>query len=122
VEEISNHPAVLVLVGVFGRNAADAEDLSFDREIRRAVLSTSQLWPPTKLDVVGRSSGVELVQEASHSGKCWGKNSTGVATYQNDVRLGHGGLEHSELLGATLPRRPTDRHGRWDRCQRRRLF
>jgi hypothetical protein len=41
IEKVGYHPAVLVLVGIVGRNAANAEDLGVEREIGRTVLSTA---------------------------------------------------------------------------------
>jgi ribosomal protein L7/L12 len=41
IEKVGYHPAVLVLVGIVGGNAADAEDLGVEREVGRTVLLTA---------------------------------------------------------------------------------
>ncbi len=40
VEVIGHHPAVLVLIGILGRNTADANNLGVGRKIRRTMLPT----------------------------------------------------------------------------------
>lgn len=111
MEEIGNHPAIFVLVGVFRRDTADADNLSALREVRRAVLFdsisygyrtgeklknfyTSKPQNPNIWTLVDRQEGFD----------------TRGSTYQKQRHLGHSRLEHSELVGATFPRGLDDHH------------
>jgi hypothetical protein len=100
IEKVGYHPAVLVLVGIVGGNAADAEDLGVEREIGRTVLSTASA-------VASRCRGAAREP-------CLKAYEHFEATYQDEMCLGHGGLEHSDgnILGIATRRRERDWHGR----------
>ena len=43
MEEIDDHPAVLVFIGILGRNTADANNLGIEREVGRSMLSVKSV-------------------------------------------------------------------------------
>ena len=115
LEVIGHHPAVLVLIGILGRNTADANDLGVVGKVRRTMLPT--------MSAVALLFGGDLALPetvALPTRKQEQENGSQVCglTYQNDMGLGHGVLEAVVPSRGALGR---SRHDRSGRCQQRKL-